>query len=105
MKVQHLNAGEIIAAPIGNSNPIAIPHGLIHHWIGAVFVPGATIEDLAAVLNDYDKYNEIYRPTLISGTNQIRGRLAEVFDSVGVESSSGDRRVPHRTGLQLRRAE
>ena len=34
MKVQHLNAGEIIAAPIGNSNPIAIPHGLIHHWIG-----------------------------------------------------------------------
>lgn len=65
MKVQHLNAGEIIAVPVGNSNPIAVPHGLIHHWIGAVFVPGATIEDLAAVLNDYDKYNEIYRPTLI----------------------------------------
>jgi hypothetical protein len=65
MRRRQLNSGAIVISPAGNSNPIAIKHGLIHHWIGAVFIPGATIEDLGAVLNDYGRYNEIYRPTLV----------------------------------------
>jgi len=44
----------------------------IHHWIGAVFIPGVTIQDLAAVVGDYGRYSEIYRPTLIK---------AELLDS------------------------
>ena len=62
---QHLSAGEIFISPLGNSHPLSIPHGLIHHWIGAVFIPGATIEDLGAVVHNYGSYNEIYRPTLV----------------------------------------
>jgi hypothetical protein len=25
--------------------PIKIPHGLIHHWVGIVFIPGATLAE------------------------------------------------------------
>ena len=64
MRRQQLNSGEIVISAVGSPHPLLIPHGLIHHWIGAVFIPGATIEDLAAVVNDYGRYNEIYRPTL-----------------------------------------
>jgi hypothetical protein len=65
MRRRLLNSGEIIISPLGNSHPLSVPRGLIHHWIGAVFIPGATIGDLTAVVNDYSRYNEIYRPTLI----------------------------------------
>jgi hypothetical protein len=62
---QHLDSGEIVVEPIGKGNPIPVPHGLIHHWIGAAFIPGATIQDLSGVVGDYSKYSEIYRPTLV----------------------------------------
>jgi hypothetical protein len=41
-------------------NPVEIPHGLIHDWLGAVFVPGARVEDGLAVLRDVPRYPEIY---------------------------------------------
>ena len=62
---QRLSSGEIVVEPIGKGNPISVPYGLIHHWIGAVFIPGATIQDLSGVVGDYGRYSEIYRPTLV----------------------------------------
>jgi hypothetical protein len=76
IRARHLASGEIIVEPIGKDNPISIPHGLLHHWIGAAFIPGATIQDLSAVVGDYASYREIYRPTLIK---------AELLDSTGDE--------------------
>src|SRR5260370_4152593 len=73
---QHFDAGEIVVEPIGKGNPIAVQHASIPHWIGAAFIPGATIQDLSGVVGDYNKYNEIYRPTLIK---------AELLDSTGDE--------------------
>lgn len=49
--------------------PIDIPDGLVHHWLGAVFVPGATVEQAIALLQDYDRHADIYKP------NVARSRL------------------------------
>jgi hypothetical protein len=48
---------------------IEVPDGLIHHWLGAVFVPGATVDEALALLQDYDRHDEIYTP------NVTRSRL------------------------------
>jgi hypothetical protein len=37
-RIRRLRQGEIVVAPLGE-NPKPVPHGLIHHWIGAIFVP------------------------------------------------------------------
>ncbi len=42
----------------------AIPHGLIHDWIGAIFIPNVSIRDVWAVLDDYDRYADYYGPTI-----------------------------------------
>jgi hypothetical protein len=76
VRTRHLDSGEIVVEPIGKGNPISVPHGFIHHWIGAAFIPGATIQDLSGVVGDYSKYSEIYRPTLIK---------TELLDSNGDE--------------------
>ncbi len=62
---RQLNSGEIVVSPLGDSHPLIVPRGLIHHWIGAAFIPGARNKDLANVVGDYGKYSEIYRPSLI----------------------------------------
>lgn len=48
---------------------IDIPDGLVHHWLGAVFVPKATVDQAIALLQDYDRHADIYKP------NVARSRL------------------------------
>ena len=41
---------------------IACPDGMIHHWLGTAFVPGARLDQVLSVLEDYDHHSEYYRP-------------------------------------------
>ena len=41
------------------------PESLIHHWMGAVFVPGATLPKVLALAQDYDRHQAIYRPEVV----------------------------------------
>lgn len=45
-----------------NNKPIKVPKGLVHHWVGGVFIPGATLEQTMAVVQDYDHHEIIYKP-------------------------------------------
>jgi hypothetical protein len=41
---------------------IACPAGIIHHWVGVVFIPGAKLDDVLGMLEDYDKHSVYYGP-------------------------------------------
>jgi hypothetical protein len=41
---------------------IECPHGMIHHWAGLVFIPGAKLDDVLGVLKDYDHHEKYYAP-------------------------------------------
>ena len=43
-------------------HPIPIPNGLIHHWAGVTFIPGANLGEAVAVLQDYDNQEKFYKP-------------------------------------------
>ena len=45
-----------------NGQPIVCPGGMIHHWVGVVFIPGAKLDDVLAVLEDYDHQSTYYSP-------------------------------------------
>jgi hypothetical protein len=47
-----------------NGRDIDIPDGIVHHWIGTVFVPGASVDQAVALLQDYDRHAEIYKPNV-----------------------------------------
>jgi hypothetical protein len=38
------------------------PGGLIHHWAGAIFIPGVTVDDVLRILQDYDHESTYYAP-------------------------------------------
>src|SRR5688572_10264456 len=41
-------------------NRLEIPDGLVHHWVGAVFIPGATVDAAVALLQDYDRHATVF---------------------------------------------
>jgi hypothetical protein len=44
--------------------PKAAPDGLIHDWVGVIFVPGVQLAQVVQVLQDYNQHCIIYRPSV-----------------------------------------
>ncbi|MGA2419623.1 MAG: hypothetical protein ABSG69_06025 [Candidatus Acidiferrum sp.] len=47
---------------LDNGQELKCPGGLIHHWAGVAFIPGASVDDVLAVLQDYDHQATYYAP-------------------------------------------
>jgi hypothetical protein len=65
-RAARVRQGEVVVAPRVGHGIEAVPHGLVHDWIGAIFIPGATADTLWAVLHDYDNYQQMYQPVVTS---------------------------------------
>lgn len=59
---QLLLGGEVVTRPVQGNGIINLPGGLIQDWIGAVFVPDTTLKNVLAVVEDYPRHTEIYKP-------------------------------------------
>lgn len=57
--------------------PIDVPGGLIHHWVGAAFIPGAKLDQAVALLQDYDHHAQIYQPRVVR--SKLVSRNGDVF--------------------------
>jgi hypothetical protein len=47
---------------LDNGKPIVCPGGMIHHWVGVIFINGAKLDDVLGVLQDYDHQSTYYSP-------------------------------------------
>lgn len=60
-----LTSGAIQSEPV-NGGTWRVDGALLHHWRAAAFVPGATANDMLALLRDYDHLDRYYAPTVVS---------------------------------------
>jgi len=74
-----VQAGEALVWNAGAAQDTKVPHGLIHDWMGAVFIPKAAIADVLAVARDYDHYAAIYYPAVIEARRLMSGRDIDRF--------------------------
>ncbi len=79
-------AGESVVAPHDHDR---IQNGLIHHWVGAIFLPGASIEQVMAVLTDYDRYKDIYAPMIMKSKLLERSDRSEKVNLLLVGKAAG----------------
>jgi hypothetical protein len=63
-RLRRLHKGDFLVEPFGE-NLHRVFQGLIHHWIGAVFLPGARLDDVFSVVRNYGRYKELYAPNII----------------------------------------
>lgn len=72
---QSLALGEIQIeqrATKASGRDIACPDGMIHHWEGLVFIPGAHLDDVLTVLQDYDHHSTYYAPDVVRSRIESR---------------------------------
>lgn len=50
---------------LDSGKPIPVPGGIIHHWIGTVFVPGATLAQTLSFMQDYEHKTEYFKPDIV----------------------------------------
>jgi len=91
-RLNRVRAGEVIVAPLGHT-PQAVPSGLIHHWIGAAFIPGARLDDVIAVIRNYNRYTEFYKPSVIDARTLSQKAAEDRFSVVVVDKAMFMRRA------------
>jgi hypothetical protein len=74
--------GEIVIAPAPGQNPKRVPGGLIHHWVGAMFLPDVKPDEVLHVTRDYDHFREFYRPSVTEAKTLARDGLEDDFSMV-----------------------
>jgi hypothetical protein len=65
---EQLRNGELVIErleTLDSGTPIAMPGGIVHHWIGTVFVPGATLAQTLSFMQDYDHKVEYFKPDIV----------------------------------------
>ncbi len=74
--------GQVYVIPLrtfDEGQKINVPSGMIHHWVGIVFIPGATISQVADVVTDYSDQAKFYSPEV-----EASKPLARTSDEVQV---------------------
>ena len=63
-----LRNGELViesASTLNGGNEAKVPGGMIQDWLGMMFMPSATLQDVKALLQDYASYKNFYKPKVI----------------------------------------
>lgn len=62
-----LKQGEILVDKLETRGMSSdIPDGMVHHWVGIIFIPGVTLAQTLPVVKDYDRRAELYKPDVIA---------------------------------------
>lgn len=61
-RLTRLRQGQAVAAPFAGTGDVDVPDGSIHDWVGAVFIPGADLGRVLALVQDYDRHKALYQP-------------------------------------------
>lgn len=77
-----VHSGAILVSGVGAQNPKQVPSGLIHHWIGAVFLPNATVDEVLGVVRDYAHYKDYYTPIVLNSHSIQQTSGADRFSVV-----------------------
>jgi hypothetical protein len=65
-RARRVRSGEIAVQPF-NAKPEwnVQGGGLIHDWVGSVFIPGVTVEQTLALVQDYTHHKDVYQPEVV----------------------------------------
>lgn len=74
-----VRSGEIVSSPVGEHDPQRVPSGLIHDWIGVVFIDHARLQDVQHVLRDYSNYQDYYNPHVADSKTISIGDMDDRF--------------------------
>lgn len=64
---QKLRRGEVVVEPLETRDAgrvIDVPSGRIHHWVATILLPGVTVDQVSAVVRNYERYPQVFTPLM-----------------------------------------
>jgi hypothetical protein len=86
-RLASVRAGEIVVSPVGPRSPKKVPSGLIHDWVGAVFIPDATVRGVLEVVRDYARFKDLYQPSVIDSKVIAAGEARDRYSMLLINKS------------------
>jgi hypothetical protein len=65
--------GDLLIRPASPDNPVRISDGLIHDWLGDVFIPNTTMQKVIGILEDFNRHAQLYPEVVTSRTLRRNG--------------------------------
>jgi hypothetical protein len=82
--VDRLRRGEVVTERLRIPQKIEVPEALIHHWVGTIYIRGAEVGDVVALLKDYDRHATVFSPNVVqSHTLEHRAVSARTLEDSG----------------------
>jgi hypothetical protein len=72
-----LRRGEVVTERLRVAEKIDVPDGLVHHWVGIVFIPSAHMRDAVRLMQDYDRHASLFAPNVVQ--SKILARNGDRF--------------------------
>jgi hypothetical protein len=63
--MEKLRGGEVVTERLRLSEKIDVPDGMIHHWVGTIFIPAAHVRAAVSLMQDYDRHATIFSPNVV----------------------------------------
>src|SRR5262249_22312007 len=64
-RMQKVRSGVVVVEP-AREKPISnVPDGFVHDWVGAVFIPGVSLQQTLTLVRDYDHNKDHFKPEVI----------------------------------------
>ncbi len=63
-RLKRVHEGAVVVSPC-QGGEVKVPDGLIHHWIGAIFIPGASLDRTLNLVHDYNNHKWVYKPEVV----------------------------------------
>ena len=65
-RAEQIRGGQVVAQFWSGHEALKVAHGLIHDWIGTLFIPDTSVEEVLALVQDYDNHRNIYKPEVVA---------------------------------------
>ncbi len=91
---EDLRAGRVAvenARGTKTGSTLSVPGGLIHDWKGVVFVPGVSLDETLALLEDYDHDDDYFSPDVIRSKPKALPIFSWATESASKASREGPR--------------
>jgi hypothetical protein len=72
--------GAVVVEPLAGHAQTAVPDGIVHDWIGSVFLAGVPLRRTMELMRDYDHQKDFYKPEVLdSRILEQRGNHYRVY--------------------------
>jgi hypothetical protein len=76
-RLASVRGGDVVIDAVVGKGALEVKGGLVHDWVGAVFLPGKNLAQVVALVQDYDNHKRYYGPEVID--SKLRSRQGNRF--------------------------